>query len=224
MTKVFHFALGPVQGFVAQARRTRDLWAGSFLLSWLSGQAMAAAHRAGGTIVRPNVDDDPLFRAILEGGGAADPDIGTLVNRFKAVVPDDFPLETCDRAVNDAWRRLADRVWNRFVRPVAAMGAGGAEGVRSRWNRQIDGFWEMSWAMADGADTNAWLDRRKNWRSHFLAPEGGDHCMLMGDYQELSGWMPRTPMSDNSKWSSGRHCAGSPARTVASNYGLQLKL
>lgn len=28
----FHFTLGPVQGFVAQARRTRDFWAGSFLL------------------------------------------------------------------------------------------------------------------------------------------------------------------------------------------------
>ncbi|MEZ5479145.1 MAG: type III-B CRISPR-associated protein Cas10/Cmr2 [Thiolinea sp.] len=29
----FHFTLGPVQSFVAQARRTRDFWAGSFILS-----------------------------------------------------------------------------------------------------------------------------------------------------------------------------------------------
>jgi CRISPR-associated protein Cmr2 len=35
-----HFSLGPVQGFVAQARRTRDFWAGSFILSYLAGQAM----------------------------------------------------------------------------------------------------------------------------------------------------------------------------------------
>ena len=34
--KYFHFTLGPVQSFVAQARRTRDFWAGSFLLSWLA--------------------------------------------------------------------------------------------------------------------------------------------------------------------------------------------
>ncbi|MDQ3773077.1 MAG: hypothetical protein M3461_01130 [Pseudomonadota bacterium] len=33
--RILHFTLGPVQGFVAQARRTRDLWGGSFLLSWL---------------------------------------------------------------------------------------------------------------------------------------------------------------------------------------------
>ncbi|MCB1813240.1 MAG: hypothetical protein KDK04_16180, partial [Candidatus Competibacteraceae bacterium] len=40
--KHFQFTLGPVQGFVAQARRTRDFWAGSFILSWLSGVAMRA--------------------------------------------------------------------------------------------------------------------------------------------------------------------------------------
>ena len=35
---ILHVKLGPVQGFIRQARRTRDLWAGSFLLSWLSGK------------------------------------------------------------------------------------------------------------------------------------------------------------------------------------------
>ena len=42
MKRILHLSIGPVQTFVAQARRTRDFWAGSFLLSWLSGQAMAA--------------------------------------------------------------------------------------------------------------------------------------------------------------------------------------
>jgi CRISPR-associated protein Cmr2 len=27
--------IGPVQDFIAQARSTRDLWSGSYLLSWL---------------------------------------------------------------------------------------------------------------------------------------------------------------------------------------------
>lgn len=53
--QIFHFTIGPVQGFVAQARRTRDLWAGSFLLSWLAGQAMAAVFNQGGTITFPDV-------------------------------------------------------------------------------------------------------------------------------------------------------------------------
>ena len=52
-SKYFHFTLGPVQGFVAQARRTRDFWAGSFLLSWLSGVAMAAVRQQKGKIEFP---------------------------------------------------------------------------------------------------------------------------------------------------------------------------
>jgi CRISPR-associated protein Cmr2 len=45
--RYFHFTLGPVQSFVAQARRTRDFWAGSFLLSWLSTVAIQAVIPVG---------------------------------------------------------------------------------------------------------------------------------------------------------------------------------
>src|SRR5437016_4767991 len=32
--------IGPVQDFIAQARSTRDLWSGSYLLSWLMAHAI----------------------------------------------------------------------------------------------------------------------------------------------------------------------------------------
>lgn len=41
----FHITLGPVQGFVSQARRTRDFWAGSFLLSWLAAVAIKSSRK-----------------------------------------------------------------------------------------------------------------------------------------------------------------------------------
>ncbi|NMB85726.1 MAG: hypothetical protein GYA29_05710, partial [Methanothrix sp.] len=54
-----HFTIGPVQGFLAQARRTRDLWSGSFLLSYLSGCAMAEIinpdRKWDGKIIIPDV-------------------------------------------------------------------------------------------------------------------------------------------------------------------------
>ena len=58
--KHFQFTLGPVQGFVAQARRTRDFWAGSFILSWLSGVAMRAVQAQDGTIIFPVPGQDYL--------------------------------------------------------------------------------------------------------------------------------------------------------------------
>jgi CRISPR-associated protein Cmr2 len=72
-TRILHFTLGPIQDFIFQARRTRDLWGGSFLLSWLSGIAMKQVIEAGGQIIFPAVHDearsptDALLAAIFGG-------------------------------------------------------------------------------------------------------------------------------------------------------------
>lgn len=51
MSRTLHFTIGPVQSFVAQSRRTRDLLTSSFLLSYLSGVAMVYVLEAGGKII-----------------------------------------------------------------------------------------------------------------------------------------------------------------------------
>lgn len=186
--RVLHFTLGPVQSFVAQARRTRDLWAGSFLLSWLAGQAMKVVTANGGTILVPDLSNDALFQAIRNGAHEYGPAIGSLPNRFKAKVPEKFEPSACREVVEKAWHSLADTAWQRFVAPVADQG-NGTQGI---WERQVTGFWETAWVIGtdpgNGQD-HAWLDRRKNWRMHRPPVEGGDHCMLMGDWQELSGFV-----------------------------------
>lgn len=191
--KILHFSLGPVQSFVEQARRTRDLWAGSFLLSWLAGQAMVRVRQQGGRIVFPTVArgeqvTDPLIAA-LEGSprvAQPNPSIGSLPNRFKAEVPVDFDAANVEEAVRSAWKNLAEAVWQAFVETAAEKG----DDTRAIWTRQIEGFWDMIWVIGDdrgdGSDA-LWLEARKNWRQRWPAPEGGDHCALMHDWQELSG-------------------------------------
>ena len=61
MNDKIYFSLGPVQGFVAQARRTRDLWSGSFLLSYLAGCAINEVLAKGGEITVPDVNKDELL-------------------------------------------------------------------------------------------------------------------------------------------------------------------
>lgn len=186
--RILHFTIGPVQGFVAEARRTRDLWAGSFLLSWLAGQAMSAVVTAGGSIVLPDIRADPLIRAIRTRPGGFGPAVGSLPNRFKARVPADFDAAACRAAIDAAWRGLADRVWQRFVAQVVQNGCG----TQAIWDRQVGGFWDTAWVIGDDPgdrSDQAWLDRRKNWRTYRPPVEGGDHCTLMGDWQELSGFV-----------------------------------
>lgn len=182
-----HMSIGPVQGFVAQARRTRDLLVGSFLLSYLSACAVAEVYRRGGHVVYPAIgrtgDDiqDGLVRAVLEGQwpeGA--PFIGSVPNRFHAKLPAHVGPDELVTALCEAWRRIANAVWTEFVEPVAACG----NGTRTIWDRQVEGFWEVMWAVGDATV----LDRRKNWRTYVPTVEPGDKCMLIPTLQELSGY------------------------------------
>ena len=61
MTTRLDVSIGPVQAFVSQSRRTRDLWGSSFLLAFLTAHAMRGAEQAGGRIAQPVVDGDALY-------------------------------------------------------------------------------------------------------------------------------------------------------------------
>lgn len=55
--------LGPVQEFIAASRSTRDLWSGSFLLSWLMAAGLEALSAEVGpdAVIYPNLRGQPLF-------------------------------------------------------------------------------------------------------------------------------------------------------------------
>jgi CRISPR-associated protein Cmr2 len=109
-----------VQGLVAQARRTRDFWAGSFLLSYLAGVAMREViEQAGDQAIVFPIPDDNYLRWI-DGGikhGAA-PKHGGIPNRFMAKVTAEFQPSKVEKAVKTAWRQLAERVWERDFGPA----------------------------------------------------------------------------------------------------------
>ncbi len=207
MAQILHYTIGPVQSFVGQARRTRDLWAGSFILSWMAGQAMAAIiQELNGTIafpvVRQNaVTSDELVKAIMEEQGHRSPQIGSLPNRFKAIFNEPVTGKDIHKKVNrrvlDKWQDLGTAVWKEFVEPTADKGCG----TQKIWEDQINNFWEINWVLAEDTaenDDGSWLDIRKNLRSHWPIPQGGDHCTLMGEWQELSGYI-QTPWQGKNK-------------------------
>lgn len=188
-----HFKLGPVQVFVAQARRTRDLWAGSFLLSWLVGHAMAEVLEGGGRIVFPWVGEEAgneLLQAIMARRAKRPPPVepwlGTLPHRFQAVVPEAFDPARCVRAAQEAWAQCCEAVWDRYVAPVAPLG----RGTPAIWDRQVAGMWEIQWVRHEDPSM---LEARKLWRARPYQAEEGDKCSLMDHLQELSGWTAVRP-------------------------------
>ena len=183
--QTLHFSFGPIQGFIAQSRRTRDSWAASYLLSYLTGCAMQALqdNNSASTITFPSVTGDPLYRAIKDGVKPTDPHepaarVGSLPTRFKASVSLGTDGDLCAQAIRTKWTMIADAVRHALVTDLNFPIHPGT------WDRQIDHFWDCVWVLDD--DDNA-LDLRKNFRTHLVPPEPGEKCTLCGERQEVTG-------------------------------------
>jgi CRISPR-associated protein Cmr2 len=105
--------VGPVQEFIAAARRTRDLWFGSYLLSEISKATAKSVRDHGGTLIFPAPHND----ADLE------PDsLLSVANVVVAALNDDPGVVA--RAAKDAassrWRSFAEPVFRDHQRVIRA--------------------------------------------------------------------------------------------------------
>jgi CRISPR-associated protein Cmr2 len=96
-------SVGPVQEFIAAARRTRDLWFGSYLLSEIS-KATAKAIQQRGSLIFPAPEDV----SELEPGSPANV-ANVIVADLGAEDPADVALGA-KKAARARWRAFADRV------------------------------------------------------------------------------------------------------------------
>ncbi len=161
-------SIGPVQGFIASARTTSDLWAGSHLLARLVWEAMKPVCEALGPDAIlfprlrgvPQVDmwlrdemnlPDELFKGCdwAKGGTDANPLFSAaLPNRFVAVVPASQAqqiAETVTQAVRGWLQKLGCDVVMRLL-DVAGFDLETTETPYAQMKEQLAGFPEVHWA------------------------------------------------------------------------------
>ena len=149
-------SVGPVQDFIAQARRTRDLWYGSHLLSELSRAAAKAVADRCGELIFPPLDKG--HRELAECDGPIRPTSGTppaaVANRILAVVPSQQAAESLAKiarqAVEERWKKFAKGVKRRMEREKVL-----APKIDKVWDEQITDVIEFyaGWApLPHGAD------------------------------------------------------------------------
>ncbi len=149
-------SIGPVQGFIAAARRTRDLWYGSWLLSEVSKAVARSLHEQGVSLIRPGIEDEDL---------KPDSDLN-VANKILAYVPDHLrPADvfaSAEQAGRDRLREEANQVLEKTRAFVNA----------DLWEKQIDEFLEIYGAWVPGKkddmesrrDVERLLDGRKALR------------------------------------------------------------
>ena len=196
---VLVFTFGPIQPFIAEARRASDLYAGSQTLVALA-RAAAQELAARGTLVYP--------AGLTANGGhqqaAAAQDVP---NKLVAIVPHEQAEEfarAAERALWAQWRALAEQARRSFATKVGA--AFVDDTWLATWRRQTGepadaadapgpaaSPWEVYWAAArlDGPrESHAYakayeqasrgLDAAKRTRAFVAAEEHGDKDSLSG--------------------------------------------
>jgi CRISPR-associated protein Cmr2 len=142
------FFLGPVQPFIEAARTVRDLWTGSYLLSWLTVaglQPVLDLVRAGrAALISPHIDrDNPMVAAFVDGRkDDARSAIPCIPNKFAATVPaaeTERLLEECERHCRQEWERIAQAVHDQLA-PVFGRHDSGWD--RS-WQEQVKSYFEV---------------------------------------------------------------------------------
>lgn len=128
------FIIGPVQSFISRARKTQDLWAGSYLLSYLTWESMKPIIEKLGpdNIIFPNLLKQPLMDKYLKNlkfnnktfenliknlklpfSFYDTPDkltIANFPNKFLAIIPFDKNLAIeCENRFRYALKRLAQK-------------------------------------------------------------------------------------------------------------------
>jgi len=119
---VLLFAIGPVQDFIATARKTQDLWASSYLLSYLSWSAMKVVSEEFGpdSLIFPDLCGQPfsdlwlIYKGLqIEKPKSEELSSPTLPNRFLAIVPEGSVkdiAEKAERSVKDTLREVSDAI------------------------------------------------------------------------------------------------------------------
>jgi CRISPR-associated protein Cmr2 len=142
--------LGPVQEFIAQARRTRDLWYGSHLLSELGRAAARALVDGGAKLIFPSLRaGDVQLAACLKQLRADGRPPQNIANKLLTEVPEGIDPQQLARTTRKA---VADYWHDELAAAVKAKCTGLlAQNIDVVWTEQIDTFVEFaaSWLPLD---------------------------------------------------------------------------
>ncbi len=161
------FAIGPVQEFIATARKTQDLWVGSYLLSYLSWTAMRVVAEEFGpdSLIFPDLCGQPFAdRWLIDEKGLTlnDPledelSSPTLPNRFFAIVPEESVESIASKAKEEVRNRfisICNSIKNELEKRIGIT----PNEWESLWDRQINDFIETYWAALPVTDYSKFLD------------------------------------------------------------------
>jgi CRISPR-associated protein Cmr2 len=196
------FSIGPIQDFIATARKTQDLWSGSYMLSYLSWVAMKSISENVGpdSIIFPDLIGQPFCKKWLKEKGLMsieDPEKDalsspTLPNRILAVLSENGVEEIAERAkteVDAGFKKICMSVKEGIENNIVELK--GDTKWNEIWNRQTKNLIEVYWAILPMGKKEEYKKFIETYKS-FLGDELlKDFEKLLNEY-ESKGFGPNT--------------------------------
>jgi len=137
MSDLIAISVGPVQEFIAAARRTRDLWFGSYLLSEISRAVAKSVEADGGKLIFP-------------ASSAAENVANVILAELPAGEPKTVAAQA-KRAAQDCWKRFAGEAFSEASRVIR----------EEIWNDQVEDVIEFYAAWVNRADPKQYAEDRQ---------------------------------------------------------------
>jgi CRISPR-associated protein Cmr2 len=150
---LLNVSIGPVQEFIAEARKTRDLWVGSYLLSVVAFRALEPFIEKGCKIIYPAHEESPLYKKLFSKGSVSDEElqVASLPNHFLTVVPNGKLgglIEASKKSVFQFWKEKTDKVKNRINNEFSSL----YPNWNTLWDFQVNDLWQYVWVAIPVSD------------------------------------------------------------------------
>lgn len=194
------FSVTPVQEFISKARKLRDYWTGSVLLSWLAfeGIRWIIENLGPDHILYPSLIDQPLVNEYLKQKWKIDDfsaynkakGIASLPNKFLFLIPlnqaESIGVDIAEH-VNSKWLKLSSLVENQISSIIPE-----DTNLKELFERQNSNYWDFQWSavkLLDKDDKNEFSEllAKKSYEKQYETLKIFNELIKDKPYYENSG-------------------------------------
>ena len=201
------FTITPVQKLITTARKTEDLWLGSYILSHLNATAINQIHaKEGVKIIYPSIGKASPFDA-WQKADITHPSFPNLYLALSEKLPIEVLTDTMkyvETAVQCEFEKIARHAIEIFAKTVKDdEGTWDNTYANKLFNKQIKNYLEIYWVVSGrcGEEYKRWyaqtgtrLASAKNCRSFEQVKEKGRKCSLCGEREIFHDGKKQEPM------------------------------
>ena len=206
------FTIGPVQSFIKCARKTQDLWAGSYILSYLTWKAIRYIVENYGpdNIIYPNLLNQPLMdlfllsifdknieknedirRRILyplmESKLSERITIANLPNRFVAIIYEDRSIgEKCEEKVKQELNNFA----KKLIEKVKERKLNLKQNEENKIKEHITNYFSVYWVILPWCENMRLEDKDRVIEEYRNLVGDTELCKLLTEIQEFTFYKP----------------------------------